>query len=178
MEEHHHSHSHFPDRGIRIPFDQFLELFPIVPLPVVLSEEAAHDFSKENDVLSALMIQQFILPLEGEVDELTEFVPCFRFPKTDGFHAIVYWKAGLLQYNFVLVTYSLQGELIDRRVLAGTFVQGETVTQSVATVDQDWIISVVTGQSRAGRDVVYDAASSKFTNLEVMVNGTIIDEEE
>lgn len=178
MEEHHHSDSPLPNRGIRIPFEQFLELFPVLPLPVTLSEEAAHNFSLENDVLHALMIEQYILPLEGEIDELTEFVPCFRFPGTDSFHAIVYWKAGLLQYNFVLVTYTSTGRLIDRRVLAGTFVQGDTVTQSVATIDQDWIVSVVSGQTRAGKDVLYDAASSKFTNLEVMADGTIIDEEE
>jgi len=174
MEEHHHSHS--PRREIRIPFEQFLEQFPVLPLPVVLSEEAAHNFSKENEVLPTLVIEQFILPLEDPADEFTEFVPCFRFPKTDGFHAIVYWKAGLLEYSFVLVTYSMAGVLIDRRVLAGTFVDGETVTQSVATIDEDWIITIVTGQARSGRGALYEASSSRVSNLEVLPNGAIMEE--
>ena len=177
MQENHHHHSHLPRKDIRIPFDQFLEEFPVLPLPVTLSEEAAHSFSRENDVLHSLMIEQYILPMEGEADEYTEFVPCFRFPKTENFHAIVYWKAGLLEYDFVLATFTLAGALIDRRILAGTFVQGDTVTQSVATIDEDWVITVVTGQARSGKGSFYDASTSKVSSLEVLPNGTIIADE-
>lgn len=177
MSEHSHDHHHTHKREIRIPFEEFLELFPLAPLPITLTEEMAHEFSKENEVMPGLVIEQYMLPLEGEIDEWTEFVPCFRFPDTKDFHAIVYWKAGLLQYHFVLVTLNLQGGVIDKRVLAGTQVAGEIVTQSVATIDQDWIVTVVTGQARSGKDTLYDATTSKAFSLEVMPNGTIIDEE-
>ncbi|MBK7406899.1 MAG: hypothetical protein IPL49_12930 [Saprospirales bacterium] len=172
-----HSHEHTEKREIRIPFSQFLEHFPEVPLPTILSEETAHSFSKENEVLHSLIIDQYFMPLEGDMDEFTEIVPCFRFPETKDFHAIVYWKAGLLQYYFILVTLSLKGELIDRRVLAGTFVDGETVTQSVATIDEDWIITIVTGQAKTDRGALYDATASKTTSVEVMPDGSIIDSE-
>ena len=180
MAEHSHDHSHHHHahkREIRIPFDQFLDMFPLLPLPVTLTEEMAHEFSKENEVLSNLMIDQYIVPLEGEIDELTEFVPCFRLPDTKDFHAIVYWKAGLMEYNFVLVTYTKPGQLIDRRVLAGTLVAGEIVTQSVATIDPDWIVTVVTGQNPFGKGTFYDASTSKAFGLEILPNGTIIDDE-
>lgn len=178
MSEHSHDHHHHSHkREIRIPLEEFLELFPVMRLPVTLSEETAHEFSKENDVMPGLVIEQYMVPLEGEIDEWTEFVPCFRFPDTKDFHAIVYWKAGLMQYYFVLVTLTLQGKVIDKRVLAGTYVAGEVVTQSVATIDPDWIITVVTGQNRSGKDAFYDASTSKASGMEVMPNGTIIDEE-
>ena len=175
MPDHHHDHTH--KREIRVPFEEFLSHFPELPLPVILNEEAAHDFSKENEVLHSLIIDQYFLPLEGEMDDFTEIVPCFRFPKGKDFHAIVYWKAGLLEYYFILVTLSPQGVLIDRRVLAGTFVEGDIVTQSVATIDEDWIITVVTGRARSGRGALYDASTSKTTSFEVMPDGTIIDSE-
>jgi hypothetical protein len=175
MSEHHHHHPH--KREIRVSFEEFLEQFPILPLPITLSEETARAFSKENDVLPSLVVEQYMVPLEGEeIDEWTEFVPCFRFPDTKDFHAIVYWKAGLLQYYFVLATFSNKGELINRRILAGTFVRGNLVTQSVATIDQDWIITIVTGQGRGEEDALYDASSSKTLAMEVMPNGLIVDE--
>jgi hypothetical protein len=175
MSEPHSHHTH--KREVRVSFAQFLELFPELELPVTLTEEAAHNFSKENKVLPSLVIEQYFLPLEGVVDEMTEFVPCFRFPKTKDFHALVYWKASLLEYNFILLTLSLKGELIGQRVLAGTFAEGDTVTQSVATIDEDWIITIVTGQAQAGKEDLYDASTSKTISLEVLPNGTIIDNE-
>ena len=160
----------------QIPFEQFLALFPVLPLPITLTEELAIEFSKENDVLPAAAIEQFILPMEPDADELTEFVPCFRIPKTEHFHALVYWKAGLLRYEFVLLTFTHKGVLIDYRSLAGTFAEGNTVTQSVATIDEDWVVTIVAGQAPAERGALYDASGSKTIILEVAPNGAIIEE--
>lgn len=157
----------------QVSFEQFLDYFPETKLPVTLSEDAAHRYSQINEPFHQLAIEQFIHPIETEYDELTEFVPCFRIPETHAFHAVVYWKAGLMNYQYVLATFTKKGELIDRRVLAGTFVQGDVMTQSVATIEEDWMIYVVSGQGLA-HDDLYEAGRSRAFELELLPDGLII----
>lgn len=159
----------------QIRFSHFLEKFPEVPLPIILAEETHHTFSKQNEPLPTLMVEQFILPLEEEqTDEFTEFVPCVRIPKTYDFHAIIYWKAGLMNYQYILVTFTKKGELIDKRAIAGTFFDGKALTTSVATLDEDWTIYIVSGQSV---DRQFDATKSTAYELELLSEGNIINME-
>ncbi len=159
-----------------VTFAQFLAKFPEIDLPVMLNEEAHHIFSTENSPLTEAMIQQYILPLEDvdTDDEFTEFVPCFQLPKTDGFHAVVYWKAGLMNYHYALVTFSKKGQAIDRRVIAGTFIGGQTITQSVATINEENEIFVASGQGNTQNDS-FDPASSTAYELELLPDGQIVD---
>lgn len=157
-----------------ISFDHFLERFPEVKLPVTLGEDSHHDFSRSNEPLNKLMIQQYILPLDdGPVDEYTEFIACVRIPETYEFHAIIYWKAGLMTYQYSLVTFTKKGLLIDKRVIAGTFSDGKMLTKSMATIDEDWIIYVVSGQASSSKSA-YDASSSTAYKLELLPDGKII----
>lgn len=156
-----------------VTFAQFLSRFPEIELPVILNEETHHTFSLNNEPLTAAMIEQFILPIEEEeADELTEFIPCFQLPKTEGFHAIVYWKAALLNYQYAMATFNAKGQFIDRRVIAGTFVSGQTITQSVATVNEENEIFVASGQSGIDGDS-FDPASSTAYELELLPDGQI-----
>ena len=157
-----------------ISFDHFLECFPEVKLPMTLGEDSHHDFSRSNEPLNKLMIQQYILPLDdGPVDEYTEFIACLRIPETYEFHAIIYWKAGLMTYQYSLVTFTKKGLLIDKRVIAGTFSDGNMLTKSMATIDEDWIIYVVSGQASSSKSA-YDASSSTAYKLELLPDGKII----
>lgn len=156
-----------------VSFEQFLEYFPETTLPVTLSEEAAHRYSQLNEPFHQLAIEQFIHPIEPDCDELTEFVPCFRIPETHAFHALVYWKAGLMNYQYVLVTFTKKGELIDRRILAGTHVHDGLMTQSVATIEEDWMIYIVSGQNPV-HDDLYQAAKSRAFELELLPDGQIV----
>lgn len=157
-----------------ISFDHFLERFPEVKLPLSLGEDSHHDFSRSNEPLNKLMIQQYILPLDdGPVDEYTEFIACVRIPETYEFHAIIYWKAGLMTYQYSLVTFTKKGLLIDKRVIAGTFSDGKMLTKSMATIDEDWIIYVVSGQASSSKSA-YDASSSTAYKLELLPDGKII----
>lgn len=156
-------------------FKDFLEQFPTIELPVTLNEEVIRAFSANNEPLPQLMIDQFIVPYEEELpDELTEFVACFKIPETHSFQAIVYWKAGLMTYEYTLATYTNTGELLDKRVIAGTFYDGKNLTQSVAIIEDDWEILVTTGQSDKN-NVLYDATISRITKLEMLPEGQIID---
>lgn len=157
----------------KLTFKKFLESFPEVALPIVLSDEAHHDFSKSNDPLHPVMIEQHLGRIEdGFTDDLTEYEACFKIPKTFDFHAIVYWKAGLMSYQYVLATFEKNGEFIDKRVIAGTYSDGKTVTKSVATIDEDLTIHIVTGQLE-GPAAIYDASSSTSIELELLTDGKI-----
>ena len=78
-----------------------------------------------------------------------------------------------MNYQYVLVTFTKKGILIDKRVIAGTFSDGEVLTQSVATIDEDWAIQVVSGQGKAD-ETRYNASSSTAYQLELLPEGRII----
>jgi len=153
-----------------INFKHFLEKFPEIELPITLSDDSAIEFSKNNEPLPAQMIQEFI---DDQEDEFTEYIACLRIPKTLDFHAIIYWKAALLNYQYILATYTKNGKLIDNSVIAGTYSDGKSLTKSVATIEEDWIIYIVSGQTAANAST-YDPTTSNAFNLELLATGEII----
>ena len=159
--------------GINISITGFLEQFPEVKLPITLTDESSRIFSQTNEPFPQRMIDQYLIPLEADgVDEFTEFVPCFRIPETYDFHAVVYWMAQLMNYQYVMVTFTKDGLLIDKKVLAGTFYDGKSLLTSVATIDEDWTMLIVSGQSDS--DTTYDASGTRTQKLELLPEGQII----
>ncbi len=154
--------------------EQFLQAFPEVALPVSVTEESASAFERENGAISERLVHEFILPLEEDADELTEFIPGFRIRGIKDFHAVVYWKAGLMNYQYVLVTFEKSGKPIDRLVIAGTFSDGRVITRSAARIDEDMTIYIVSGQL-AGSDEEYEAGSSTTRELELLPDGKIVE---
>ena len=156
-----------------VSFDAFLEVFPEVELPVTLSADLDINFSKRNPPLPPVTIDRFIVGNNGGAlsdDEYTEYVPCFRVPETYEFQAVVYWRGGLLDYQYILATYDKTGVLLDRATIAGTTSDGAKVVQSVANFDDDWTIRVISGVSQGERFV---PANSSITHLELLPDGTI-----
>jgi hypothetical protein len=155
-------------------FKDFLNFFPVVDLPVNLTDESIFAFQHENAPLPQAMINQFILPIEeGSYDEYTEFVPCFQLHDTHQFSAIVYWKAQLLQYQYILATFDESYKFITSAVIAGTQSNGDQILQSVAHIDEDWIIHIVEGLQSANSSA-YDPENSKNFNMEILATGEII----
>lgn len=163
------------EKPLKISFKHFLEKFPVVDLPITLGEDTHHTFSQENDPLPMLMIEQFILPLEDEeMDELTEYVPCFRLPAQQEYEAVVYWKAELLSYQYQLVTFGKKEEkLIDKRVIGGSFFDGEQMTRSVATIKEDGQIIIASGQEDPSHPD-FEAANSTAYRLQISTKGKIV----
>lgn len=157
-------------------FDTFLKYFPPVELPFTLGEDTHHLFSSENLPLPVLVIAHYILPIEEleDTDEVTEFVPCFALPTGKGFHAIVYWKAELLDYQYQLVTFDKKGQMLAKRVIAGMTYDGEEITQTMASIQEDLTIYMVSGQQQADT-IDYAAAASTATRLQVTMEGKIVD---
>ena len=155
-------------------FKDFLNFFPVVDLPVNLTDESIFAFQHENAPLPQAIINQFILPIdEGKFDEYTEFMPCFQFQDTHQFTAIVYWRAQLLQYQYILATFDESNKFVTSAVIAGTQSNGEQILQSVAHIDEDWIIHIVEG-SLSSKSNVYDPEESKNFNMEILATGEII----
>jgi len=156
-------------------FKGFLSKFPPVEFPITLGNDSHHIFSQTNDPLNTLLIEQYIALMEGPIaDDFTEVIPCFSIPNTFEFHAIVYWKAGLMDYQYILATFTKDGQPISRKVIGGTYSDGESITQSIATIDSDWTIHIVTGQSNL--EVEYDASKSTAIAVELLPDGHFMEE--
>ena len=161
-------------KSTQVSLDQFIDIFPELELPITLNDEVHHIFSQKNGPVPKLIVDQYFSYLEEtDPQELTEYVACFRIPATHEFHGLVYWKAGLMNYEYTLVTISKKGEVIDKKVIAGTYSDGNKLLTSVATIDEDWIIYVVSGQSQSTSDN-YDPTSSTAFKLEILPEGNII----
>ena len=155
---------------INTAFADFVNKFPIVELPVMLGEDTHHVFSAENDPLTDEMIQIFI---ESDYDEMTEFVPCFSLNDTEHFIALVWWKAGLLNYEYTLATFNERGEAIDRKVIAYTRVAQGLVSRAVTTINEEHEIIIAEGSSSDGNDL-FDPTTAKTRFLELMNDGSIV----
>ncbi len=154
-------------------FKQFIDLFPEVVLPVTLGEDTHLTFSRKNQPFSQTVLKEFIEPLEEEIfDDFTEAVPCFRLPVKKGFHAIVYWKAKLMNYQYILATFDEWGGLIDKKTIAGTFSDGSQLTQSVANINEKWQIYIASGQSNVDAEN-YEAADSSVQRMLLTEDGEI-----
>ncbi len=155
-------------------FTTFLKCFSKEALPVTLSEDSILYFSSNNSPLPQELINRFLLQQSKEEDdEYTEYIACCKIPETDKMHALVYWRGGLLSYEFVLITLDKNGVLLDRKIIAGTKSDGQKIIRSIATIDQDWIIHVVVGQQE-NENMYYDPSKSKNMTLELMANGEIV----
>ena len=156
---------------MKIKLSHFLEKFPKIELPVTLSEESHHGFSKENDPLPAEMILEYITHYEAsEPDEFTEYIACFQLPlEKKTYSAVIYWKAGLLNYDYVLATYDKKiGSMIDKRAIAGTRVVGNNIKLAVAIIKEDMSIHIAEGVEE-GAD--YDADSAGYAGRRAELGG-------
>jgi hypothetical protein len=155
-------------------FAGFISKFPEIDLPVTLTEDSHLHFSRANQPLPQAMVHQFIHEIEGSsFDEYTEFIPCMRLPATHGFHAIIYWRAGLMDYEYTLATFGTKGDFIDKKVIAGTKMHEGMLVRSVATIDPDWLIYIVIGQSDP-EETHFKAVDNRSLNMELLATGEII----
>ena len=158
-------------------FKKYLKKFPEINPPLTLTEDSPRAFSSYNESFNALMIAEFLLQSEdSEPDEFTEFIPCLKIPNTKDFYAVIYWKASLMNYQFILVTYNKSGVLVDKAIIAGTSNLDGVLVKSVASIDEDWIITIVSGAVEF-QQTDYDPKLSKAFSLEIMEGGKIISSE-
>lgn len=156
-----------------IIFENFLNLYPEVELPITLTSDDSVDFSRHNPPIPLELVDEYLASAND--DELTEYIACFKIPETQSFHAIVSWKAGLMEYEYQVTTYDLGGNLIDKRIISGTKSNGSTITRSVATIESDWLINVVEGNEVfKDNQSIFNPSASRVSNFEITADGEII----
>ncbi len=180
----HHQHDHHhpeetekqaiipPKQALR--FEDFLLLFPPMPLPISLNSDSQRLIAEVNDPLHAVWVTHFILD-EKEVDEFTEFMPCFSLPDTEKFHAIVYWQASLEGNAFFLATFGKGGHLIDHRLLAGTLYLEDGMTQLVCSIGADWSIHRAEGRLGSKGEIIKDG-DPKTTFMQITLEGEVVED--
>ena len=152
-------------------FTDFTDRFPKTKLPISLGELSYREFQEKAQLLPDELAAEYIAPLEAELDEYTEVLPAAKFA-TKGYVAVVYWKAGLLHNHYRLATFDKQGNPVDNRVIAGSYIQDGEVTQSAATITAERVVYVVSGQS-ALADALGSAAANSAIRLGIDDGGVI-----
>ncbi len=156
---------------MKVNFTNYLGRFPEIELPVTLRDDSNHDF-EANPPLQDEMIEQYITRYEAvEVDDFTEYMACFQLPPNEKFQAIVYWKAGLLNYDFVIATHGKDGNMIDKKAIAGIKVVGQDIMRSIATIDGDLSINIAEGMEINGGD--FNADATKTRRFQILESGLI-----
>lgn len=162
----------------KVSFEQFLAYFEEIELPITLTEDLQHTFDKYSLPLPVLLTEEFIHVIDhGNIDEFTEYIPCFKLDIKDNYECVVYWRAGLLSHEFHMATYSAEGKLIDHAVMSGIKSVNDKIIRSVATISEELIITIAQGMSDRNEQV-YDPTASKIIHLEIMPNGRFIYGEE
>jgi hypothetical protein len=105
-------------------FSDFLSYFPTIPLPLTIQHSDHHHYSKTNDVLP-----------DFEIDEFTEFLPCFEFEFIPKMHHLVLWSARLMHYSFHLMNFNDEGVFLGISEIAGFYTLDNSVLQKMAHVD-------------------------------------------
>ena len=156
----------------KVSFQDFLDRFPLLTPPISILENSHLDFSRLNDPLPQAYVEDILYPIEKEMDEYSEIVPCFRIESVGQFYGIVYWRAQLLNYDYFLLTYNWKSMFMDRVRIAGTRYRGAQALISVAKINDDWIIDMIEGVGSI--DETYDTSQSRTHYIEILDSGKIL----
>ncbi len=154
-------------------FADFLSYFPKVDLPLTIQYGDLHDYTRSNDPLPDSLLQAFIFPhLPFEIDEFTEFLPCFQFSGMEKLHHVVYWSGRLMHYSFYLVNYNEQGQALSQSEIAGFFTKDERVLQKMAHINEDAEIYIVETNLSEKEDQIMTQDTRKWS-LDILPDGQI-----
>lgn len=128
-------------------FTQFKSFFPEVELPVLLGETTHLTFSRLNKPLPGILIFTFLQSDEID-DEYTEYLPCLSFKVNEDVHGLVYWKAGLLYYDYHLLTFNKDGVQIEDLIIAGIQANGNQIRRTIAHIEHDLNIYTISANQK------------------------------
>lgn len=168
-------------------FKSFLNLFPEIELPVTISSEYYDIFSKYNKPIPEIDIHEFILfdnssepileeennPSKIDKDSYEEeYIACLKLPDTKNFHALVYLKIGILNYEYILQTYDLDGNILSKQLIASMTAVDDIIKELVAFIDEDLIILIMQGDKNINEK--YNPEKSKALSYEINDQGYVL----
>jgi hypothetical protein len=153
-----------------------LSYFPEIELPVTLTDDSLTHINATNDLMPEALLQEVFVKYEEDISsEFMEIMPCFRIKMLDEkVAAIVYWKGDLLKYEFILLTVNTSGDIIDKRPICGTVIDGDIVKKSVATIDGEFGIHIMAGAYDSSVTSTYDGNASQSFSMELLPTGEIV----
>lgn len=153
-------------------FAEFLEFFPSLTLPFSLLPDL-QQIPSDPIPLPGILQDEFILPFEGdEVDDFTEYIPFGRIEGTRDFHAVVYWKAGVLRYEYILATYDTSGKPLHHAIVGGIRYEDEGTIHSVAVIHEDLRIIIAEGIAEKDEEVI--SPETQTYQMSIQPSGEII----
>lgn len=154
---------------------ELLSFFPEVEPPFTLTEESIQHFRQTNEDLPFDLVFHFIENWEGpDEDEMTEYFPCLKLPKQEKYQCLIYYRTALLKYEYIAATIDSQGNLISRKVIAGTNFKDGFILRSAARIDEDIIIHIVTGVMDPEMETDIDPEKSQLMTMEILPDGQIL----
>jgi hypothetical protein len=126
-------------------FGDFVGLFKPANLPLAITEDT-HKYAPADLLpLPGAFYQPFLEWAEPEVDEFTEFVPCFKVNHDNNFEALIYWKADLTGYTFYLITFTKTGQPISQEEISWFRPSENGVVSTYCNITEDLNILQVSG---------------------------------
>lgn len=153
-----------------------LGYFPEIDLPITLTDDSLTHINATNDLIPEAVLQEIFSKYENDLSsEFLEIMPCFRINlKNEKVHAIVYWKGDLLKYEFILLTLTSTGDIIDKKSLCGTIIDGDLIKKSVATIDSEYGIQIIAGAYNSSISMGYDGNASQSFSMELLPTGEVV----
>lgn len=155
-------------------FSSFLSSLQELQLPLVLSGELQEDISRSNEPMPSDVAALFLPDIFQSWDEFTEVIPIGKITSLDQCIAVLFWKAGLMKYEFILYSYSKEGALIDRDVLARTSVEGDQINEEVAIIDDDLMIFKASSSQHSAQLLMENAMDSIQSTHMLKESGKIV----
>jgi len=145
-------------------------------LPIILAPDTYRTYEKKNKPLSIDAIKNFLLDEGEEIDEFTEFVPCFRLPDSSKFYGLIFWKAGLMEYHYILITFDKKGYFINKKRVGGTIRDENSFIVQVATIENSWKIEVKEGKSDENTKNLTPTSFFRHHQINISKEGIITNE--
>lgn len=155
-------------------FTDFLSKFTQVTLPLVVSPDTYDELKDEAAFIPDVAIQAFLLSEEDEeVDEFTEFMPCYHITSLQGFIAIVYWRGDLSGYQYKIVTYSQEGHMIDSLKVGGVHYNDKEVTHTASIIDENGNVYIKGTVSDTDGRLLHSDNEAKGIPYKIHADGSI-----
>lgn len=153
-------------------FAEFIEFFPPLELPLSLLPDMSQ-IPSDPIPLPGVLQDAYILPFESdEVDEFTEYVPYGRITGVKDYHALIYWKAGVLRYEYILATYTAEGQPLSHAIVGGLRYEEEGILHSVAVIHEDLSIVIAEGIAQSD-EAGLDPDQTQTYLMEILPTGII-----
>ncbi len=153
-------------------FAEFIEFFPPLELPLSLLPDISQ-IPVDPLPLPGVLQEAYILPFESdEIDEFTEYVPYGRLAGTKDYYAMIYWKAGVLRYEYILATYSIDGDPLSHAIVGGLRYEEEGILHSVAMIHEDMSIVIAEGMAQTD-EAGLDPEQTQTYQMAILPGGII-----